>query len=101
MKCGLLDGLRSVQQIPLQVFLHSLTARTGYPRILAGKVKHSLTIFTPGGDVKLEGEDDVISVAYLTKEATLSAQVALEHVVGGVLHQFEQVSCIFALCYLS
>lgn len=54
----------------------------------------------PGGDVKLEGEDDVISVAYLTKEATLSAQVALEHVVGGVLHQFEQVSCIFALCYL-
>lgn len=54
----------------------------------------------PGGDVKLEGEDDVISVAYLTNEATLGAQVAVEHVVGGRLHQCDQVGCILALCYL-
>lgn len=54
----------------------------------------------PGGDVKLEGEDDVSSVAYLTNEAALSAQVAVEHVVGGILRQGDQVGSVFALCYL-
>lgn len=54
----------------------------------------------PGGDVKLEGEDDVISVAYLTNEAALSAEVAVEHVVGGILQQVDQVGCVFALGYL-
>lgn len=55
---------------------------------------------TPGGGVKLEGEDDVISVTYLTDEATLRAQVTVEHVVGGVLQQRHQVVCILTLCYL-
>ncbi len=54
----------------------------------------------PGGDVKLEREDDVSSVAYLTNEAALSAQVAVEHVVGGILRQGDQVGSVFALCYL-
>lgn len=45
----------------------------------------------PGGAVELEGEDDVISVAYLTDEAALGAEVAEEHMVGGVLHQSHQV----------
>lgn len=54
----------------------------------------------PGGAVELEGEDDVIGVADLTNESTLSAQVAVEHVVGGILQQHHQVGCIFALCYL-
>lgn len=67
----------SVVQISLQVFLHSLTARTSVLGSLAGKVKHRFTIFTPGGYVELEGEEDVIRVAYLTNEASLSAQVAV------------------------
>ena len=54
----------------------------------------------PGGAVELEGEDDVISAADLTDEATLGAQVAVEHVVGGVLAQCHQVGCVFALRYL-
>lgn len=55
----------------------------------------------PGGGVELKGKDDVISVAYLTNEATLGAQVALEHVVGSVLQQCYQVGCILALCNLT
>lgn len=51
----------------------------------------------PGGAVKLEGEDDVLSVAYLADKATLRAQVAVEHVVGGVLQQCYQVGCILAV----
>lgn len=54
----------------------------------------------PGGAFKLEGEDDVISVTYLTDEAALGAEVAEEHVVGGVLHQCHQVARILALRYL-
>lgn len=54
----------------------------------------------PGGAVELEGEDDVISAADLTDEATLGAQVAVENVVGGVLAQCHQVGCVFALRYL-
>lgn len=55
------------------------------PGSLAAQMKYSFTIFTPGGAVKLEREDDVISVAYLANEATLRAQITVEHVVGGIL----------------
>lgn len=54
----------------------------------------------PGGAFKLKGEDDVIGVTYLTNEAALGAQVAVEHVVGGVLRQRRQVVCIFPVCDL-
>ena len=54
----------------------------------------------PGGAVELKGEDDVISAADLTDEATLGAQVTVEHVVGGGLAQCHQVGCVFALRYL-
>ena len=54
----------------------------------------------PGGGVELEGEDDVVGVTRLTDEAALRAQVAVEHVVGGVLQQCEQVVCILTLCDL-
>lgn len=48
----LLNGLRSVLQVPVQVFPYSLTARTRVPGSLAGEVKHGLTIFTPGSQTK-------------------------------------------------
>lgn len=54
----------------------------------------------PGGGVKLEGEDGVISVAYLANEATLHAQVTVKHVVGGIVQQCDQVGCILVICYL-
>lgn len=54
----------------------------------------------PGGGVKLEGEDDVVSVADLADEASLGAQVAVVHMVGRVFDQRVQVHRILALCYL-
>lgn len=54
----------------------------------------------PGCAVKLKREDDVFSTAYLTNEATMSTQVAVEHMVGGILHQCHQVCCILTLYYL-
>lgn len=54
----------------------------------------------PGGGLKLEGEDDVIGVTYLANEATLSAQVTVVHMVGGIFYQRVQVDCKLALCYL-
>lgn len=55
---------------------------------------------SPGGGVELKREDDVVSVAYLTNEAALGAQVAVGHVGGGVLRLRHQVVCVFALCDL-
>lgn len=47
-----------------------------------GMVAHS-----PGGSVKLEGEDDVTAVADLADEAPLGAQVTAVDVVGCKLQQ--------------
>lgn len=55
----------------------------------------------PCGCLKLEGEDGVIRVAYLTNVATLGAKVAAEHVIRGMLHQPAQKVYILALCYLT
>lgn len=54
----------------------------------------------PCGCLKLEGEDCVTRVAYLTNVATLGAKVTAEHVIRGVLHQRAQKVYILALCYL-
>lgn len=42
---------------------------------------------SPGGSVKLEGEDDAAAVADLADEAALGAQVAAVDVVGRKLQQ--------------
>lgn len=55
----------------------------------------------PCGCLKLEGEDGVIRVAYLTNVATLGAKVAAEHVIRSMLHQPAQKVYILALCYLT
>lgn len=54
----------------------------------------------PGGAVELEGKEDVIRVAYLTNETSLCAQVAVQHVIRGLLHQGGQEVSILAICYL-
>lgn len=43
----------SVLQISLQVFPHSLTARTRHPGSFTGQVKHSFTIFTPEAEIRV------------------------------------------------
>lgn len=48
----------------------------------------------PGGDVKLEREDDVVRVADLTYKAPLGAKVTVVHVLGHKLNQRLQVSFI-------
>lgn len=86
-----LQGCRLVLQISLEVPLKTQASWTGRRLGLAGCVKHGLTVFTPGGGVKLEGEDDVTGMTHLADEAPLGAKVTVVDVVGGKLDQNVQV----------
>lgn len=54
----------------------------------------------PDDAVELEGEEDIIRGADLADEAPLSAQVTVEHVIRGVLHQREQEGRKLSISYL-
>lgn len=79
------------------ILLHAHATWTREAAGFARKVENCFAILAPGCDVKLEGEDDVVGVADLADETSLSAEVAVEDVVGGALQQCEQVGCILFL----
>lgn len=88
------------KKVSLFISLQTLTARTGNTLGFTGGVENCFACLTPRGGVKLKRKNDVVHVADLADEASLSAEVAMMHVLAGELDERLQEGLVLAVRYL-